>query len=281
MTERLHKYLAQRGYGSRRAIESWIAEGRITVDGTVAQAGIQVEGTEKIVLDGQLLRPRLSTPVDEVIIYHKPEGEVTTRNDPEGRKSAFANLPRLKAGRWVSVGRLDINTSGLLLFTTNGQLANRLMHPSGEIEREYAVRVLGKITDETLQLLTTGVELEDGLARFDSIREAGGEGANHWYHVTLREGRKREVRRLWESQGVRVSRLTRVRYGPIALPRGLRAGKSRPLDKREMKALFEAVGMELAKPERPSREEPIKLPQKKSTRPAPKRPVSRRPKSGR
>jgi 23S rRNA pseudouridine2605 synthase len=178
-----------------------------------------------------------------VILYHKPEGELTTRRDPEGRPTVFEALPRLRRGRWINVGRLDFNTSGLLLFTNDGELANRLMHPSREIEREYAVRVLGKVSNEQLSALTRGVQLEDGPAKFDLIREAGGEGANHWYHVTLREGRKREVRRLWEAVGATVSRLIRVRYGAIALPRQLPRGGWREASDEQLQALLDLAGV--------------------------------------
>lgn len=177
------------------------------------------------------------------MLYHKPEGELTTRKDPEGRPTVFEGLPRLRRGRWISIGRLDFNTSGLLLFTTDGELANRLMHPAHEIEREYAVRVLGKITDEQLAALTKGVRLEDGTAKFDAVRDAGGEGANHWYHVTLREGRNREVRRLWEAVGVTVSRLIRIRYGSISLPRNLPRAGCREATQEEVQALLELAGM--------------------------------------
>jgi 23S rRNA pseudouridine2605 synthase len=180
-----------------------------------------------------------------VLLYHKPVGEICTRHDPEGRANVFANLPKLKTARWIAVGRLDINTSGLLLFTTDGVLANKLMHPSAEIEREYAVRVLGEVTDDMLKAMKSGVELEDGMAHFDSIVDAGGTGANRWYHVMLREGRKREVRRLWESQGVRVSRLQRIRFGDLTLSRSLRPGKWRDLEAEELKNLYESVGLKL------------------------------------
>jgi 23S rRNA pseudouridine2605 synthase len=177
------------------------------------------------------------------MIYHKQEGEIVSKDDPQGRPSVFNRLPRLKGARWISVGRLDFNTTGLLLFTTDGELAHRLMHPSTGVEREYAVRILGEVRPEVLERLKSGVELEDGLAKFDAITEAGGEGANRWYHVTLSEGRNREVRRLWESQGLTVSRLTRVRYGPLALPRNQRAGRWWDLEPEAVEALLAAAGM--------------------------------------
>ena len=242
MTERLQKFLARMGLGSRRQIEDWIRQGRITVNGAVAQLGNQVNGAEKIQIDGRLIRLRPFGQRRRVLAYYKPVGEVTSRHDPEGRPTIFENLPPLHDGRWIAVGRLDLNTQGLLLLTNDGELANRLMHPSSQVEREYAVRVLGAVPPEMLKRLREGVTLEDGVARFDEIREAGGEGANHWYHVILREGRHREVRRLWESQNVTVSRLTRVRYGPVTLRRGLHPGHWDELDEAQIAELLRAVG---------------------------------------
>jgi 23S rRNA pseudouridine2605 synthase len=240
--EKLQKVMARAGYGSRREIEQWIADGRIKIDKRIATLGDRVSSNDRIFLDGKLLR--LRAPKRRVIIYHKPVGEVCTRRDPEGRDTIYTNLPRLSGARWIAVGRLDLNTSGLLVLTTDGELANRLMHPSGEFEREYAVRVLGTASDSTLKQLLDGVELDDGPARFTSIRAAGGEGVNQWYHVTLKEGRYREVRRLWEAVGFAVSRLTRVRFGPVSLPRGLRTGKWQELGPRELNSLLEAAGLE-------------------------------------
>jgi 23S rRNA pseudouridine2605 synthase len=242
MAERLQKFLARMGLGSRRQIEDWIRQGRITVNGVVAQLGNQVNGAEKIQIDSRPIQVRPFGQRRRVLAYYKPVGEVTSRHDPEGRPTIFEHLPLLRDSRWVAVGRLDLNTQGLLLLTNDGELANRLMHPSSQIEREYAVRVLGEVPPEMLKRLREGVALEDGVARFDEIREAGGEGANHWYHVILREGRHREVRRLWESQGVTVSRLTRVRYGPVTLRRGLRPGHWDELDEAQMAELLQAVG---------------------------------------
>lgn len=227
MSEKLQKVLARAGQGSRREIESVIQQGRVSVDGKIATLGdrVDVTKTTKIRIDGRLVTVKeTDETVCRVLMYYKPEGELCTRNDPDGRPTVFDRLPKLQGSRWVAVGRLDVNTSGLLLFTTDGELANRLMHPSREVEREYAVRVFGEVDDEKRRQLTKGVQLEDGPAAFRSLRFSGGEGLNQWYNVTLTEGRNREVRRLWEAVGVQVSRLIRVRYGDIQLPKGLPRG---------------------------------------------------------
>lgn len=242
MAERLQKFLARVGMGSRRQIEDWIRQGRITVNGTPARLGLQVNGAERIEIDGRHIQVRAFGQRRRVLAYYKPVGQVTSHRDAESRPTVFERLPILRDGRWIAVGRLDLNTQGLLLLTNDGELANRLMHPSSEIEREYAVRVLGTVTPEMLKRLREGIVLEDGPARFDAIRDVGGEGINHWYHVILREGRNREVRRLWESQGVTVSRLTRVRYGPVTLRRGLHPGRWDELDEDQLQTLLEAVG---------------------------------------
>jgi 23S rRNA pseudouridine2605 synthase len=242
--EKLQKVLARAGLGSRRELERWIIDGRITVDGQVATLGQRVTLEQDIRVDGVALGAGARHVTERrIIAYHKPDGEVTTTRDPQGRPTVFDHLPVLKHARWIVVGRLDFNTQGLLLFTTDGELANKLMHPSSEIEREYAVRVLGAVTPEMLKRLQEGVQLEDGPARFDTVVEAGGEGANHWYHVTLKEGRHREVRRLWEAVGVTVSRLIRVRFGSVTLPRLLRPGRWMDLEKDTANALLESVGM--------------------------------------
>lgn len=248
-TERLQKVLARAGLGSRRTIETWIEAGRIHINDHLATLGECISVTDEIRLDGRKLTLRaLTTPERKIICYHKQIGEVSTRSDPEGRPTVFDNLPVLKHGRWISIGRLDTNTAGLLLFTTDGELAHRLMHPKYQLEREYAVRILGEVEDIKLKNMLAGVELEDGMAQFKQVIEAGGSGANHWYHVIITEGRKREVRRLWESQGVTVSRLMRIRFGPVLMPRGLRAGHHVELDEATAQILLEQVGLIEPKP---------------------------------
>ena len=226
MSEKLQKVLANQGLGSRREMERWIEQGRVSVDGTITTLGDRVEPEGQIRVDGHLLSRQTEKPVCRVLMYNKPEGELCSRSDPEGRPTVFERLPAIRLGRWIAVGRLDINTSGLLLFTNDGELANRLMHPKCEVEREYAVRVFGEVSPKTLAVLRKGVELDDGVAKFTSIkaRSNDDESMNQWYNVTLQEGRNREVRRLWESQEVQVSRLLRVRYGPIELQKRLPLG---------------------------------------------------------
>jgi 23S rRNA pseudouridine2605 synthase len=242
--ERVQKALARMGYGSRREIERLISEGKIRINGQLAKLGDHVKEGDKINIGNR--RAVITSDVGRirVLLYNKPVGEVCTQKDEEGRKTVFDSIGKLKQGRWISVGRLDINTSGLLLFTNYGELANHLMHPSNEIEREYAVRVNGEVNADTIKRLLKGVELEDGFMKFDRITESGGQGANHWYHVILKEGKNREVRRLWESQDVRVSRLMRVRYANQVLPRSLKLGKKTELSLDEIKALFEFIKLE-------------------------------------
>ncbi len=225
MSEKIQKVLARAGKGSRREMETYISAGRISIDGKTAFLGDRIEGTEQIRLDGHIVKLKAKEDdICRVIMYNKPEGEMCTRKDPEGRPTVFDRLPPLENSRWVAVGRLDINTSGMLLFTTDGELANRLMHPSQKVEREYAVRIFGEVNEAMLQTLRAGVKLEDGPAKFQKITYKGGEARNHWFHVVLSEGRNREVRRLWESQEVQVSRLIRVRYGDMEMKRQLPNG---------------------------------------------------------
>ena len=240
--ERIQKLLARAGLGSRREIERWIDEGRVTVNGNKIQPGYHLKPGDYLLINGRVVKwDKYAEQPTRVLVYHKPVGEMVTRRDPEGRPVIFTRLPRLTVGRWIAVGRLDINTSGLIMVTNNGELANRLMHPSREIEREYAVRILGEVDTAILERLRSGVELDDGPAHFDDIRFHAGEGANKWFYVTVKQGRNRLVRRLWESQGVKVSRLTRVRYGNVILPDRVRAHDSYELDARELQELMAFV----------------------------------------
>lgn len=243
--ERLHKVLAQSGIGSRREMEEMIVAGRISVNGLPAHVGQLVGPSDRIKVNGKLVHAKFSfsSRLPRVIMYHKPEGEIVSRDDPEKRASVFDALPRINGGRWVAVGRLDFNTSGLLLFTSSGELANRLMHPRYQLVREYAARVLGDLSDEKIEQLREGVELEDGPAHFETIEDGGGQGANHWYRVTLSEGRNREVRRMFEAVGATVSRLIRVRYGPFLLPPYLKRGKTKELEEAEVQALMKSFGV--------------------------------------
>jgi 23S rRNA pseudouridine2605 synthase len=245
MNEKIQKVLANLGIGSRREIERWIGEGRVRINQQAAKLGDRIDLTAKILIDNKSVSLVPRTEFKRlVLMYHKPEGEICARSDPGNRPTVFEHLPSLHAQRWIMIGRLDINTLGLLVFTNDGELAHRLSHPSYEIEREYAVRVLGKVDDAILHRLTEGVELEDGRAAFTSIEEHGGSGANHWYHVVLKEGRNREVRRLWESQGVKVSRLLRVRFGNVTLPQDLSRGQYRELKTDAIQKLAHLVGLD-------------------------------------
>ena len=244
--EKLQKVLARIGLGSRREMETVIAAGRVTINGQVAKLGDRVDVNAQVSVDSRpvTLKTDEETP-RRVIMYNKPEGELCTRKDPEGRRTVFDRLPRLKGERWIAIGRLDINTSGLLMFTTDGELANRLMHPSTRIEREYAVRVMGEPKIEQIKAMVDGVMLDDGMARFTDVQEFGGEGINTWFHVVILEGRNREVRRLWESQGLTVSRLKRVRYGNIFLDKRAKAGEWTELSQEEIDELSTLAGLAL------------------------------------
>ena len=247
--ERIQKVLARGGVGSRREIERWIDEGRLKINGDIVKLGDRLKVGDYLQLNDRVMHwEKFAIQPTRVLLYHKPTGEVVTRRDPQGRPVVFSQLPVLETARWISVGRLDINTSGLLLVTNNGELANKLMHPSTQVEREYAVRILGNVSDETLEKLKKGVELEDGVAKFDAIRFFGGEGANKWYHVIVSEGRNRLVRRLWEAQEVIVSRLMRVRYGPVVLPERLKTGAIYELTDKELDLLFDFAGLQRNEP---------------------------------
>jgi len=240
--EKLHKVLARSGIGSRREMERWISAGRVLVNGEVATLGDRITESDSVRVDGKAINLIFDKQSQRrVLIYNKPVGEICTRNDPEGRPTVFRHLPPLKEGRWIAVGRLDINTSGLLLFTTDGDLANALMHPSAQIDREYAVRVLGSVDEGMLGRLKEGVLLEDGMARFSDVQFFDGEGANKWYHCVVMEGRNREVRRLWESQEVQVNRLKRVRFGPIFLPSDVKSGTWKEMTADEVSTLSEML----------------------------------------
>jgi 23S rRNA pseudouridine2605 synthase len=256
--EKLQKVLARTGLGSRREMERWIEQGRVTVEGRPAKLGDRVNATARITVDG---KPLNTAPAEETrcILYHKPTGEVCSRKDPQGRRTVFERLPKLKSGRWISIGRLDYNTSGLLLFTTDGELANKLMHPGSNIEREYMVRVMGQWDESMLQRLMEGVMLDDGMARFADIQDGGGDGINHWFYVVLMEGRNREVRRLWESQGLTVSRLKRVRYGEVFIPSKVKQGQWVELDAKEVKSLYRMAEMPLKKQKRGTMKEREKM----------------------
>jgi 23S rRNA pseudouridine2605 synthase len=242
-TPKLHKVLAQAGLGSRIEMEQLILEGRISVNNEPAHIGQRVQFGDQVKINGKPIRFRIEPPPVRVIAYHKPVGEVVTHDDPQNRPTVFRKLPRLAQGKWQSVGRLDLNTEGLLLFTSSGDLANKLMHPRFGLQREYAARVLGALSDEERQKLLDGVQLEDGMAAFGSVDNGGGEGVNCWYRVTISEGRNREVRRMFEAVGHAVSRLIRIRYGAMLLPRGLKRGAWVELDERDIRALMQAAGM--------------------------------------
>jgi 23S rRNA pseudouridine2605 synthase len=238
-SQKLQKVLAQAGVGSRRLMEDWIADGKITVNGAVATTGTRVLPSDVIRIGRRVIRQAGTHRVPRVLLYHKPEGEIVSHDDPEGRASVFEKLPALRGAKWVAVGRLDYNTSGLLIFTTSGELANRMMHPRFSVEREYAVRIVGQLKPEQLRKLEQGIALSDGLAKCESVQDEGGEGTNHWYRIVLKEGRNRVVRRMFEALGLTVSRLMRVRFGVVALPPRLKRGQVSALPAGEVKELLE------------------------------------------
>ncbi len=237
-SQKLQKILAQSGLGSRRAMETWISEGKVTVNGAVATVGTRVSSRDVIKVGARVVRWPAPQKAPRVLLYHKPEGEIVSREDPEGRASVFDKLPPLRDGKWLAIGRLDFNTSGLLIFTNSGDLANRMMHPRFEIEREYAVRIIGQLSGEQHKKLLRGIKLSDGVARCESVEDEGGEGSNHWYRIVLREGRNRVVRRLFEALGLTVSRLMRVRFGFVALPPRLKRGQLVEAPAQEVKQLL-------------------------------------------
>lgn len=240
-TFKLQKLLAQKGLGSRREMEALIAEGNITLNGKTAVLGDRAGAGDIVRIGRRVIRIHPEEDLPKVLLYHKPEGEIVSRDDPQGRPSVFDKLPYLRSSKWIAIGRLDFNTSGLLIFTNDGALANRLMHPRFEMEREYAVRILGELTDEQMAQLTAGIELEDGQAAFTYLADQGGEGANHWYRVILKEGKNREVRRMFEAIGLTVSRLMRVRFGPINLPPRIKRGQWLELDEKETRRLLSLI----------------------------------------
>lgn len=256
--ERLQKILAQAGVGSRREMEEWISAGRVTVNGEVATLGMRAVEGDVVCADKRVIhvKAQAAQGLPRVLLYHKQEGEIVSRDDPESRSSVFDNLPKLRGQKWIAIGRLDFNTSGLLIFTTSGELANRLMHPRFEVEREYAVRVQGEMTSEQMKQMTReGVELEDGVVKFAKLSDEGGEGFNHWYRIVIKEGRNREVRRTFEALGLTVSRLMRVRFGIVNLPPSIKRGKMAELGEGEVMQILEWVGLpteviELPKPVR-------------------------------
>ncbi len=261
-SEKLQKILARAGFGSRRSVEPLIAEGHVKVNGRVAKLGDRATIDDRIMVKDRLVKEsRLEKQATKVILYNKPEGRICTRNDEKGRDTIFEQLPRIFNGRWISIGRLDLNTSGLMILTNNGELANRMMHPSYEMEREYTVRVFGEVTDETIKKMLKGIELEDGVARFTRIQKMkqADEGQNKWFKVTIKQGKYREVRRIWESQGHPVSRLHRVRYGLFTIPKNLRKGKTEELSWKQVNQLLKSVQLaEEARPDMRSQQGRIK-----------------------
>lgn len=248
-SQKLQKMLAQAGVGSRRLMETWIGEGKVTVNGAVAGIGARVAPGDVIRIGKRIIKWPSAHRVPRVLLYHKPEGEIVSQDDPEGRASVFDKLPKIRDAKWLAVGRLDFNTSGLLIFTTSGELANRMMHPRFAVEREYAVRIVGQLKPAQLAALKDGIELSDGVAKCDTVTDEGGEGTNHWYRIVLREGRNRVVRRLFEALGLTVSRLMRVRFGVVALPPRLKRGQVMALPPGEVTQLLEWLEQNLPEPQ--------------------------------
>lgn len=263
-TQKLHKVLAQAGIGSRRAMEQWIIEGKVTVNGAVATLGMRVGPQDEIRVGRRTVRWPAADQLPRVLLYHKPEGEIVSREDPDGRATVFEGLPRLRGAKWLPVGRLDYNTCGLLIFTTSGDLANRMMHPRFGLEREYAVRILGQLTPEQVARLRAGIELSDGPARCEALEDEGGEGSNHWYRLVLKEGRNRVVRRMFEALGLTVSRLMRVRFGIVALPPRLKRGQSSELTTEETRQLMDWLNLS---PQQPASGRAAPAPAEKRSRP--------------
>ena len=237
-SQKLQKMLAAAGLGSRREMETWIADGRVTVNGKVATLGTRIVAEDRVLLDKRPVRLTFEVELPRILIYHKPDGEIVSRDDPKSRKTVFDELPRVRNGKWIAIGRLDFNTEGLLIFTTHGELANRLMHPSFEVEREYAVRIMGELSQEQMQQMTAGIELDDGTAFLERIAEQGGEGSNRWYKVIIKEGRNREIRRIFEAMGMMVSRLIRVRFGILNLPPRIKRGQMLELEASQVAAIL-------------------------------------------
>ncbi|MDP2832534.1 MAG: pseudouridine synthase [Pseudomonadota bacterium] len=280
-SEKLHKALASAGMGSRRDMEQLIADGRVTINSQVAKVGDRVKAGDLVKVNGKVIRMGWKKQTPRVLIYHKLDGEIVSRDDPEGRPSVFDSLPQVRSGRWISIGRLDFNTEGLLIFTTDGELANHLTHPRYEVEREYAVRLIGALDAVQMNSLLTGVELDDGIAKVDAIVPAGGEGVNQWYHLIIKEGRNREVRRLMEHLGLTVSRLIRVRFGPIAMPSRLKRGMKEELPEEEVEALLRWCGMAKGAAEQRKSEESGEAKHTEAKRPEAKHTEAKRPEAKR
>ncbi|NNM82186.1 MAG: rRNA pseudouridine synthase [Burkholderiales bacterium] len=256
--QKLHKMLAHSGVGSRRDMEEAVLAGRVMVNGKPAEVGMRVGPEDMIRFDGRIVKLKFGDRLPRVMIYHKPEGEIVSHDDPEKRASVFDKLPRMRSAKWISIGRLDFNTSGLLIFTTSGELANRFTHPGFEVEREYSVRILGRLTPEQEKEIKSGIVLDDGIAKVDAFADEGGEGANHWYRVILKEGRNRVVRRIFEALGLTVSRLIRTRFGPVVLPSRVKRGMTLELPEDEVAALMKWAGLAVPEPKPRPAKRPVR-----------------------